>query len=145
MRAVVCPVDYRCGRNKLLELANKWQRLTFDSSKYGVKGGEQCSYELKLPSGFGGPFVEVEIISATNTDIRLFSGSEDLLVGVASSLTTTDGVKQFNASEKVFLVTDFTDDTSSFSIEYRMSSVPLVTEESEEEVAEVEEVEAPIV
>ena len=45
----------------------------------------------------------------------------------------------------MFLVTDFTDDTSSFSIEYRMSSVPLVTEEPEDEVAEVEEVEAPIV
>ena len=50
-------------------------------------------------------------------------------------ISVADDVKQYNSTEGIYLVADFIDDSSSFLVEYRMSSVLL--EETTNTIVEV--------
>ena len=93
---------------------------------------------MKVPSSGGKEFIEVELISIQNANVNIYEGVEALLQGSSNLISIADDVKQFDSSKGIFLVADFTGDSSSFLVEYRMSSILL---EATYEIVEGEEVE----
>ena len=140
LKSVACPLDYRCGRNKIIELETQWKTISVSSSQDGIENGELCSYQLKVPKVGGKAFIEIEAISIQNVNVNVYVGYEALLQGSSSTISAVDEVKQFDSSQVIFLVADFTDDSSSFLIEYRMSSIILDATTEKAVEPEVEEI-----
>ena len=91
---------------------------------------------MKVPSTGGKAFIEIEAISIQNANVNMYVGEEALLQGSSRTISVSDEVNQFDSSQGIFLVADFTGDSSSFLIEYRMSSV--ILEATTEKAVETE-------
>ena len=55
----------------------------------------------------------------------MFEGEEALIEGIASLVTSSPGLAQFDTEQAIYLVAEFTGDASSFMVEYRRTSVTL--------------------
>ena len=66
-QSIACPVDYRCGRNKLLDVKSKWQRVGTDSERVELSKGDECSYMLQVTDQQEGELIEIEVVSMQNT------------------------------------------------------------------------------
>ena len=95
---------------------------------------------MKVPSTGGKAFIEIEAISIQNANVNMYVGEEALLQGSSRTISVSDEVNQFDSSQGIFLVADFTGDSSSFLIEYRMSSIILDATTEKAVEPEVEEI-----
>ena len=96
-----------------------------------MREGEPCIYQLYAPAWSSEKFIEIDITSVVNTKVLVYEGEEALTEGIASVVTTSPGLNQFDSGRAIYLVTEFTGNPFSCKIEYRRTSAPLFSEDLE--------------
>ena len=69
LESLACPVDYRCGRDKIFDVTDEWTQIRTDAARYGLTKGEECSYQLEVSGYEEDEMIEVDIVSIQNTNL----------------------------------------------------------------------------